>query len=1028
MKKIFFCLLLLIIPLSIQTITAQERATLSSIPGFTLSPYFNEQIKTFIYNPEVRIHINAPSVELFDPSKPTALSFFSLPNGNTIEMTVGKQLKLGDDWHYDIQHIGAQTRFIRTKMKDTNFVTIYLEANASSVPLSWPTWRSKYANNAVLIKSIVDSVKNIFANYNPYIILSSHSGGGGFSFSYFNAATTIPNEVKRITFLDATYNYDNAYGAKIKDWLLASSDHHLSVLAYNDSIALYNGQPIVSATGGTWYRTRQMVSYLSAFMSFTTTENATFIIHSALNGRVKIILKHNPTQAILHTVQVELNGYIQTMLSGTPLEEIGYTYYGTRAYTSLVQTGNTLPKPLQIPPRPSGSVTGSQFMTSVAAMSFTDRENAIYAEIAKGNIPDFMRTLKKLQSAFQDNDGISHTVIYEVMPDYLCIGSNEDFCRVPMGPVTAQKLANLFGATMPTTKLVDDIYTKAPLKVAPVTYAPVGNENEKVTKFIEHNTAIENQRTSSGQPLGTLMGGTKKDMVISNKIVDPTRPGYVVIYGWHQLNGTAIQPLTNIHSGSYVDYSHGVRLMNVELLVDSVTMNVKQMLTNAKWYKVLSNEIGAMTQPSYFKESNAPATPKSFGVKSENGTSLRLVIKPDTNVTEYIVFTGKNGTTFTDTVVITPNNPIITTLQTDSLYYITIKASNNAGISASSEVLAGIPSLNSGKILIVNGFDRASTGNTYNFIRMHASAVKANGYTFASATNDAVIDGLFFLNNYSVADYILGDESTIDETFSTVEQTKVKSFLQNGGKLFVSGCELAWDLDNKGAASDKDFINNYLKMRYLADAPNNVKQTTYQAEILGGNVFTGVPSIAFDNGTHGSIDVQWPDVIKGTAGGLPFAKYTNLDTASGVSGIFFSGNFPSGTRSGKLVALGFPFETIYTQSVRDQLMGKILLFFDIAAHVQKEEAIPEGFILYQNFPNPFNPTTIIQFSLSSKGERATLTIFDINGKEIVTLVDEQKEPGTYSVQWNASQYASGMYLAKLVVGGKSQIKKLLLVK
>ena len=63
------------------------------------------------------------------------------------------------------------------------------------------------------------------------------------------------------------------------------------------------------------------------------------------------------------------------------------------------------------------------------------------------------------------------------------------------------------------------------------------------------------------------MGGTKKDIVISNKIIDPTRPGYVVIYGWHQLNGAAIQPLTNIHSGSYVDYSHGVRLMNAELLV-----------------------------------------------------------------------------------------------------------------------------------------------------------------------------------------------------------------------------------------------------------------------------------------------------------------------------------------------------------------------------------------------------------------------------------------------------------------------------
>lgn len=1010
-------------------IQANLANALSVLPGFSVSPHFNEQVKTFVFTPEVRVHINAPSIETFDPSKPTALSFFALPNGNTIEMTVGKKLKAGDDWHFDIQHIGAQTRFVRSKIKDTNFVTIYLEANAASVPLSWPTWRSKYANNATLIKGIVDSIKNIFSSYNPHIIFSSHSGGGGFTFSYFNSAATIPAEVKRITFLDATYNYDNAYGAKIKDWLLASSQNHLSVLAYNDSIALYNGQPIVSPTGGTWYRTRQMVSYLSGFMTFTTTENATFITHSALDGRVKIILKHNPTQAILHTVQVELNGYIQTMLSGTPNEGVGYVYYGSRAYTLLVQTGNALPKPVQIPPRPAGSMTGSQFMNTLSSLTFSQREDAIYNEFAKGNVPDFMRTLKKLQSTFQDNDGVSHSVIYEVMPDYLCIGSNEDFSRVPMGPISAQKIANLFGAAMPTAKLVDDIYTKAPLKVAPVTYAPVGNANEQVAKFIEHNTAIENQRTLSGLPLGTLMGGTKKDVVISNKITDPTRPGYVVIYGWHQLNGTAIQPLTNIHSGSYVDYSHGVRLMNVEILVDSVVMNVKQMLTDAKWYKVLSNEVGAMSQPSYLKETNVPTIPKSFGFKAENSTSVRLVAKPDTNITNYVIEYGKDGITFGSSTTISSANPVITGLQTDTLYYFRIKASNDAGISPVSEVLAGIPSATTEKILIVNGFDRASAGNTYNFIRMHGSAMKANGHRFASATNDAVIDGIFILNNYAAADYIFGDESTADETFSATEQTKVKSFLQNGGKLFVSGSEIAWDLDRPTTptAADRDFSYNYLKMKYIADAPNNVKQTTYQAEILGGNPFSGVSAVAFDNGTHGSIDVQWPDVIKGTNGGSTFAKYTGLDTAVGASGIYYSGMFPSGVAAGKVVVLGFPFETIYNASVRNQLMGKILTFFDISTSVKGDAPIPSEFVLHQNYPNPFNPNTVISYQLSVD-DRVSLKIYDVVGREVAILVDNEQSAGKYSIPFNASNLASGTYFYHLRSGEFSSVKKMTIIK
>ncbi|MCX8009640.1 MAG: hypothetical protein N3A61_00675, partial [Ignavibacteria bacterium] len=147
-----------------------------------------------------------------------------------------------------------------------------------------------------------------------------------------------------------------------------------------------------------------------------------------------------------------------------------------------------------IPPRSPGSMTGSQFMNYVMNMTFEQRENEILREISKGNIPDFLRNLKSLKAKWKDNDSIEHNVIYYVMPDYLAIGSDEDYCRIPMGPITAQKIANLFGAVMPTTKLVDDIYFKADLKLAPITYKPVGNQNELIPKFIQHNQEIEAQR------------------------------------------------------------------------------------------------------------------------------------------------------------------------------------------------------------------------------------------------------------------------------------------------------------------------------------------------------------------------------------------------------------------------------------------------------------------------------------------------------------------------------------------------------
>jgi hypothetical protein len=661
-------------------------------------------------------------------------------------------------------------------------------------------------------------------------------------------------------------------------------------------------------------------------------------------------------------------------------------------------------------------------------MSFTQREDAIYAEIAKGNIPDFLRTTTKITSTFQDVNGVSHTVVYEVMPDYLSIGSNEDFCRIPMGPITAQRIANLFGASMPTPKLVDDIYTHCVVKVAPVSYLPVGNANELVSKFVEHNQAIEAQRLASGMPLGSLMGGTKKDVVLSNKITDPANPDHVVIYGWHQLNGTAIQPVYNGHINSYVDYSHGICLINDQLLVDSTVMSVKQIVMNAALYKLLSNETGAMTQAGYIKDNSIPSTPKSFGFTSESARSVRFIVKPDTAVTEYRIFLSGDGTAFTaDPVILTPANPVLTGLAADSLYYMRVVAANSKGSSQPSEVLACVPNATSARILIVNGFDRASTGNTYDFIRQHASAIRASGWTFASATNDAVVDGLFTLEPYAAADYILGDESTVDETFSAAEQAKVKAYVQNGGSLFASGSELGWDLDAKGSAADKDFINNYLKAKYVADAPNGVSAVTYQSDVLDGTPFSGVPQLAFDNGTHGSIDVKWPDVLKPNAGGIGFAKYAGLDTASGFSGVFFQGVVPGGVRPAKIVVTGFPFETIYTKTVRDQFMRKVMVFLTVIVNDVRETGAPTGFALAQNYPNPFNPTTTIAYRIPS-ASHVSLVVYDVLGREVASLVNEMEQAGPHSAAFDASALAAGMYIARLTSGGRQLHMKMLLVK
>jgi hypothetical protein len=87
----------------------------------------------------------------------------------------------------------------------------------------------------------------------------------------------------------------------------------------------------------------------------------------------------------------------------------------------------------------------------------------------------------------------------------------------------------------------------------------------------------------------------------------------------------------------------------------------------------------------------------------------------------------------------------------------------------------------------------------------------------------------------------------------------------------------------------------------------------------------------------------------------------------------------------------------------------------------------DDFSLFNNYPNPFNPATTITFNIVNKGI-VRLTIHDLLGRSVATLLDEIREPGKYSVQWNATAVAGGTYFCRIVSGNYSGTKKLLLLK
>ncbi len=89
--------------------------------------------------------------------------------------------------------------------------------------------------------------------------------------------------------------------------------------------------------------------------------------------------------------------------------------------------------------------------------------------------------------------------------------------------------------------------------------------------------------------------------------------------------------------------------------------------------------------------------------------------------------------------------------------------------------------------------------------------------------------------------------------------------------------------------------------------------------------------------------------------------------------------------------------------------------------------IPEEFKLYQNYPNPFNPTTVISYRLPVISNIA-LKVYDILGNEVATLVNEEKQPGVYEVEFDASSLASGIYLYHLKAGSFVQTIKMIVAK
>lgn len=268
-----------------------------------------ESMRVMSFEPGVTATIVVPAD--YDAHAHVDLILYALPNGNSTSQTIGKKLAPGDDWHFDIQNIGAQTRALRSRgMKQA--VVVYFEANTKS----WPDWRRVhgYETSNARIVGMVSDVRSALGNPQDLsVTLSGHSGGGSFIWGVIEGQTLLPPWLDKIAFLDANYSFEPKHGESITRWLRDDSRRTLVVVAYDDREITVDGKKVVDSLGGTWRATQRMIEYFQP--QFPMTPDTLGEFQRYRNTQIEIVRHPNTGNRILHTEMIgEMNAYMHAVL------------------------------------------------------------------------------------------------------------------------------------------------------------------------------------------------------------------------------------------------------------------------------------------------------------------------------------------------------------------------------------------------------------------------------------------------------------------------------------------------------------------------------------------------------------------------------------------------------------------------------------------------------------------------------------------------------------------------------------------
>lgn len=303
-------------------------------------------------------------------------------------------------------------------------------------------------------------------------------------------------------------------------------------------------------------------------------------------------------------------------------------------WPGLIGAPSTLRR-MRFPPRPSTAVTGTAFFDDLdkkidphkapSPADWKKREDAMVAALTSGNMPDFLLQWIEVDVSrtLDGGPGKGRSVkgVIRVLPEYLAVGSDTDHVHVPLDQISAQRVSSVFGTVLPTARICQRIYEKAPTKLAgpPRDYwqtdpakrkAPANWAQDSTAAYREHSKAIRKKLETDSVTPGTLVAGHKKDVVLSRDL--RIKSYCVSFHGFYDKAGFPAEPCYekfkthadpacvkdtptlahDMHAKGHMfsDYSQGVRLVHPFMTVDGVTMSVASVLADPTLSYLISSE------------------------------------------------------------------------------------------------------------------------------------------------------------------------------------------------------------------------------------------------------------------------------------------------------------------------------------------------------------------------------------------------------------------------------------------------------